>query len=123
MTKLATEQQTLDAVLERLPTIETRAATLLRRLERHVELKPGARVLELGAAQGLYMAALQRAGYVASGIEPWAQAVETGRQVAERLGLEVDLVEGVAEELPWPDETFDLVLAISVSEHVTDPRR
>jgi SAM-dependent methyltransferase len=123
MTKLATEQQTLDAVLERLPTIEIRAATLLRRLTRYVPLAPGARILEVGAAQGLYMAALARAGYAPSGIEPWAQAIETGRGVGQRLGIELDLVEGVAEELPWPDRSFDLVLAISVLEHVADPAR
>jgi SAM-dependent methyltransferase len=123
MTKLATEQQTLDAVLERLPTIERRAGTLLRRLERHVRLEPGARILEIGAAQGVYMAALQRAGYRPSGVEPWPPAVEIGRQVGTRLGFQLDLVEGVAEELPWPDGSFDLVLAISVLEHVTDPRR
>jgi SAM-dependent methyltransferase len=123
VTKLATEQQTLDAVLERLPTIEHRTATLLRRLESHVPLEPGSRVLEIGAAQGLYVAALQRAGYSPSGIEPWAPAIETGRRVGARLGIELDLVEGIAEELPWPDGSFELVLAISVMEHVTDPYR
>ncbi len=123
MTKLATEQQTLDTVLERLPTIEQRAARLLRRLERHVPLALGARILELGAAQGLYLTALTRSGYAPSGLEPWAPAIETGREVGARLGVDLDLVEGVAEKLPWPDGTFDLVLAISVMEHVTDPRQ
>jgi SAM-dependent methyltransferase len=69
------------------------------------------------------MAALQRAGYAAAGVEPWFPAIETSRLVGARLGLTLDLVEGVAEELPWPDASFDLVLAISVLEHVSDPPR
>jgi SAM-dependent methyltransferase len=41
--------------------------------------------------------------------------------MAERLGTEIDVLPGVAESLPFDDESFDLVHAMSVIEHVKDP--
>jgi SAM-dependent methyltransferase len=78
-------------------------------------------VLEVGAAQGIYVLALDRAGYNASGVEPWTPAIETGQELARDLGVGIDVVEGVGENLPFSDGEFDLVIAISVMEHVRDP--
>ena len=39
---------------------------------------------------------------------------------AERLGLEVETVETDAESLPFPDESFDLVLGHAVLHHIPD---
>jgi ubiquinone/menaquinone biosynthesis C-methylase UbiE len=121
MTLQATEQRDAGSALERLPGLERDLAKLTARLRPHVPLEPGARVLDVGAAQGVFVAALMRAGFEAAGVEPWDDARETARQVGAELGLELELREGTAASIPYPDASFDLVHAQSVMEHVPDP--
>lgn len=120
----ATEKQRAAVVIERMPVIEDHAARLMCRLERHVSAleESGARVLELGAAQGLHSIALKRQGFDSVGVEPWAEAIETGKEISTQVGTPVDIVQGVGESLPFEDASFDVVLAENVMEHVTDPR-
>ena len=92
-----------------------------RRIGPYVSLRPGARVLDVGAAQGLAMVAFERAGYEAYGVEPWPQAIDASRVVAARTGTDARILEGAAESLPFPPASFDLVHAHSVLEHVEDP--
>jgi ubiquinone/menaquinone biosynthesis C-methylase UbiE len=64
------------------------------------------RVLEIGCGEGSNLAALgERCPIDAHGIEPSAQAVDTGR--ATHAGL--DLRCGTADSLPYEDASFDLV--------------
>jgi SAM-dependent methyltransferase len=77
--------------------------------------------IEVGAAQGLHSIALLRQGFDSVGIEPWAEAIETGKQIGRDIGTPVEIVQGVGEELPFEDASFDVVLAENVMEHVTDP--
>jgi SAM-dependent methyltransferase len=118
---LATEKRGAEGALKRLPDIEERSAVMMRRLEGHVPATPPARVLDIGAAQGLLVAALRKRGYDAVGIEPWREAIETGKEIAARTGVDFEIVEGMAESLPFADESFDLVISIAVMEHVGDP--
>ena len=123
MTFQADEQRDLQAARDELPRRDELVTMVLGRVAPHCErVKPGARVLDLGTAQGLNVLALNRAGYAASGVEPWVPAIETGRELAREMGVDLDVVEGVGEKLPFPDEEFDLVIAISVMEHVRDPQ-
>lgn len=94
---------------------------LLGRVTPYVSLPRGAKILDLGAAQGMFPAAAERAGYEAHGVEPWEEALEVSRQLAARTGCEFELDRGTAESLPYPDGSFDLVHAQSVMEHVEDP--
>jgi SAM-dependent methyltransferase len=118
----ADELRDLGEVREQLPEAEEAVAMILGRITPHCgPLRPGARVLEVGAAQGKNLVALNRAGYDAHGVEPWRPAIETSRELASDTGVDIDVVEGVGEDLPFEDGEFDFVLAISVMEHVRDP--
>jgi SAM-dependent methyltransferase len=117
----ATEQRTIDQVVDLLPEYEARMEKLLGEVGPHCErIRPGASVLELGAAQGLLLYAFRKAGYDARGIEPWEPAIETSRELAKRTETEIEIARGRAEDLPYEDEQFDFVLAYSVIEHVDD---
>jgi len=118
----ASERRTVDEALAALEVIEKRhVPVLLARLRRRLDLPPGSEVLEIGAAQGTYLTALTRHGFRARGVEPWPPAIEVSKELSKRTGVETDITLGRGEELPFESESFDLVLAISVMEHVQDP--
>jgi 2-polyprenyl-3-methyl-5-hydroxy-6-metoxy-1,4-benzoquinol methylase len=78
---------------------------------------PG-RMLEVGTGAGFFMKAAERAGWNVAGIEVSQEAVVFAR---ERLGL--DVRQGSAEELRYPDGSFDLAVLFEVIEHLLDPLR
>lgn len=122
MTKAqATERNDLDAALARLPEMDDYVDRFLHRVEPHHPIAPGARVLDLGAAQGVAVTAFLRAGYDARGVEPWKPAIAVSREVARHIGIDADIRYGWGEDLPFAADSFDLVFANSVLEHVTDP--
>lgn len=79
--------------------------------------------LDVGAGSGGLSIALAKAGANVSAIEPdplrlrWAEVRIRGH------GADVRLTAGAAEQLAFPDASFDLVTLDSVIEHVADPDR
>lgn len=117
----ALELQDVDDALRRLPQVEARVATLRGRISRFMDFPAGARVLDLGAALGLYVVAWKRAGFDPIGVEPWQGAVEASKEIQAKTGVAFEILPGVGESLPIPDQSVDLVVATSVLEHVTEP--
>jgi SAM-dependent methyltransferase len=93
----------------------------MARLRPWLELHPGDRVLDVGAAQGVTVAAFRRAGFDARGVEPFAPARETAGRLQELTGVPLDIRAGYAEDLPFDEGYFRYVHAISLLEHVDDP--
>jgi ubiquinone/menaquinone biosynthesis C-methylase UbiE len=83
------------------------------------------RSLEIGAGTGYFTLNLMLAGVVREGtctdISPGM--VSTLGANAQRLGLEVKTARADAESLPFPSESFDLVLGHAVLHHLPDLRR
>ena len=89
-----------------------------RRLEmvrRFVDLE-GATILDVGCGIGTYVRRFRRYSEEVHGIE-----VEPER-VAEASAELPNIVVGVGERLPYPDDHFDLVFSNEVIEHVDDDR-
>jgi len=99
-----------------------RGRELLETLRRYApSFRPeGARVLDIGCGDAGVIIALAEAGARVSGIEPSDASFRRARVRAAEHGVEVDLRQGVAERLPFPDASFDLVLLDNVLEHVSD---
>lgn len=78
--------------------------------------------LEIGAGTGYFSLNLISAGVIghltATDIAPGM--LETLRDNAAALGFDVDTVVTDAERLPFPDESFDLVLGHAVLHHIPD---
>ena len=117
----ATESRDAEEALARLPAMQERFGVLRRRVEPFLPLRPGARVLDIGAAQGSLVAAASEAGFDAVGVEPWEPAIEASRELARLTGISIPIVEGRAEALPFEDNSIDFAFATSVLEHVDDP--
>jgi SAM-dependent methyltransferase len=119
MTKQSAESLSLEQARALLPETEAWIAGLLERLK---PLLPARRlrVLDIGSAQGRGLIVLERLGHEACGVEPWESAREVAREFALEEGVSVDVRPGRAEALPYEDSSFDLVLAMSVMEHVED---
>jgi SAM-dependent methyltransferase len=99
------------------PLGPTRARLLGERLA-----ATGARtVLEVGCGTGELVAALDREGLAAEGMEISSRAVAEAR----RRHPGARFVEHSVEELPWPVErgSFDAVVSFEVIEHLLRPRR
>src|SRR5262245_42279529 len=75
--------------------------------------KSGDRVLDVGCGTGIVArcvaARLGRAGSVTA-LDLSANMLAVARDVGAREGVEVEWCEGSAEHLPFPEQSFDLVL-------------
>jgi len=116
----AAESCSLEEALARLPRAEDHARSMLPRLMLLGGLPGGARILDVGAAQGRFLVGCAKMGFQAVGVEPWDEALAVAPRLAEHQGVSIEVVKGYAEELPFEDEQFDLVHASSVLEHVRD---
>lgn len=79
-------------------------------LIRHYDLKPGQRVLDIGCGKGFLLYELQQAlpGLEVAGLDISRYGLDHAQEP-----LKPFLVEGVASELPWPDDHFDFVYSIN----------
>ena len=80
-------------------------------LAEEVDLHPGQRVLDVASGNGNASLAAARRFCEVVGIDYVPMLLDEGRERAKAEGLAVDFREGDAEELPFPDASFDVVLS------------
>jgi 2-polyprenyl-6-hydroxyphenyl methylase / 3-demethylubiquinone-9 3-methyltransferase len=78
------------------------------------------RVLDIGCGAGILCEPLCRLGATVVGADPAEANIAAARLHAERGGLTVDYRATTAERLAEAGESFDVVLAMEVVEHVAD---
>ena len=83
----------------------------------------GKEVLDLGCAGGFMAEAIAKRGARVTGIDPAQKAVEIAKSHAESERLSIKYDVGVGENLPYADQTFDIVVCVDVLEHVLDLNR
>ena len=91
----------------------------LLEVERVVELSiEGSRVknlLDIGTGTGIFAEAFAMHKIQVTGIDPNIELLEIARAILP----EAQFIKGIAEDIPFPDESFDLVILIHVL-HETD---
>ena len=71
----------------------------------------GLDVLEAGCGVAYFSAWLAKRGARPVGLDPTPAQLATARRLQAETGIEFPLVEGIGESLPFPDDSFDLVLS------------
>ena len=83
----------------------------------------GLRALDIGCGTGNYTFALAARGVKAIGLDAAPGMIAQAQAKAETYRTPVSFVIGRAEALPFADETFDLVISVTVLEFVQRVRR
>ncbi len=118
----ASEKLSFDQALEARGESAVHLGKILARLRNVANIPSQARLLDIGSAGGCVLVAASELGLKAVGVEPWAPAREVATQLAEHCGVEIDVQPGKAESLEFDDESFDIVHAHAVAEHVQNPQ-
>jgi ubiquinone/menaquinone biosynthesis C-methylase UbiE len=79
----------------------------------------GTRILELGHGPGHLQRLLLDRGLIAVAVD---ESTQMGRLAKRRLGASAKLTRGLAQYLPFPNETFDCVVSTFPSEYIFDSR-
>jgi ubiquinone/menaquinone biosynthesis C-methylase UbiE len=83
----------------------------------------GARVLEIGCGTGTDLAEFARAGAIVTGVDLTARGIEIARSRFQVYGLSGEFAIGDAEDLSFPDESFDVVYSFGVLHHTPNTER
>ena len=88
-----------------------------------VDLRAGERVLDVACGNGNAALAAARRFCQATGIDYVPALLDRARQRAQAEGLEVSFQEADAEDLPFPDNSFDAVLSTCGAMFAPDQER
>jgi ubiquinone/menaquinone biosynthesis C-methylase UbiE len=90
--------------------------SLTKEVLEHVTINKGSKILEVGCGTGQTAAYLaQTFGCDVTAIDKHLEMVKKARKRFEKGQLEVEVVEGDIEKLPFADDSFDFILAESVT--------
>ncbi len=82
-----------------------------------IPLRSGDRVLEVGCGMGNHITLLESRGFELYGIDASGYMIDKAR---ERLGNACTFKMGIAEDIPFEDNQFELVMLINTLEFVDD---
>jgi 2-polyprenyl-6-hydroxyphenyl methylase/3-demethylubiquinone-9 3-methyltransferase len=98
-----------------------RTAWILHRVTRRFGAPDGVKMLDIGCGAGLLSESLAQAGCDVLGLDAAPAPIEAARAHAAGQGLSLRYRAGTAEEVLAEAQKFQVVTALEVIEHVTDP--
>jgi SAM-dependent methyltransferase len=88
-----------------------------------IEAGPGTRMLDVGCGAGQIAIPAAKAGADVTGVDIASNLIEQARERAARQGVKVRFEEGDAEDLPFADASFDLVVSLIGAMFAPRPER
>jgi 2-polyprenyl-6-hydroxyphenyl methylase / 3-demethylubiquinone-9 3-methyltransferase len=104
----------------RLDFIRGELVAHFRRDNRSMTPFSGLRLADIGCGGGLVAEPMTRMGFGVTGIDADAAAIDVAREHAQSGGLAIDYQLADIAALAAAGETFDVVLALEIVEHVAD---
>jgi 2-polyprenyl-6-hydroxyphenyl methylase / 3-demethylubiquinone-9 3-methyltransferase len=104
----------------RLSYIRDQSAGHFDRDPARLDSLKGLRILDIGCGGGILCEPLARLGAAVVGADPSESNIDAAQHHAAQAGLNIDYRCTTAEALHEAGETFDVVLAMEVVEHVAD---
>src|ERR1700691_2991155 len=104
----------------RLAYIRDRVAEHFDRDAKRLDSLKGLRILDIGCGGAILSEPLARLGASMVGADPSASNIAVAQHHAAQAGLSIDYRSTTAEALAEAGESFDVVLAMEVVEHVAD---
>ena len=95
----------------------------LRLIEENAPAACPLRVLDAGCGPGFFSVLLSRAGHAVTGIDGSEGMLGHARENAARFGVDPEILKGDFGSLPFPDETFDLVISRNVTHIIREHAR
>ncbi len=85
-------------------------------------LKPGQQVLDAGCGEGVLTCLAARRGVDIIGADISGPNVDGARRLATEWDVQPRFIQADADQLPFADSSFDVVLSSHVLEHLPDPK-
>jgi len=95
----------LDHLIEQIPDLKER------------------RILDIGSGRGGFLVEAVRRGFEAQGLEINPKSIERAHERAKTQGVTVAIKRAGAEDIPFPNASFEFANVGEVLEHVVDPDR
>jgi ubiquinone/menaquinone biosynthesis C-methylase UbiE len=99
------------------------APALRRQTAELAEIGQGESVLEVGCGTGeVTLAAKAKTGAAGQvvGLDPSPEMIAVAHDKAQQKGVAIDFEVGVIEAIPFPDDSFDVVLSSLMMHHLPD---
>ena len=77
-------------------------------------------VLDCGCGEGVLSILMAREGYKVSAVDISKPNIKVAKQKAKEMGVDVEFIIGDAENVPFADDSFDVVVSSHVLEHLPD---
>lgn len=103
--------------------VASRIVLVSERLAEAADIAAGSNVIDVACGSGNATIAAARSGAHAVGVDYVPELLEQGRLRAAAEGLDVEFVEGDAEDLPFDDDVFDTTLSVYGSMFAPDHRQ
>jgi SAM-dependent methyltransferase len=100
--------------------LESHTTGTAARLVRHADIAGGQHVLDVACGTGVVAITAARSGARVTGFDLTPELLERARENASLANVAIEFHEGDVEQLPFPDESFDVV--VSQFGHMFAPR-